>query len=92
MVDIPERQIEFVFMVLGVAAIFRATIGQDATEPYLPRIIERQDAIVEEIGRGDRRLAIVEPGEGDLGVGVDERLLVDAPDLNRSGVAGGRFV
>ena len=78
MVDILERQIELVFMVLGVAAIFRAAIGQDAAELHLPCVIERHDAIVEEIGRGDRRLAIIELGEGDLGVGVDEGLLVDA--------------
>ena len=38
---------------------------------------ERQHAIVQNLGRGDRRLAIVELGEGDLGVGVDEGLLVD---------------
>ena len=80
MVDVLERQIELIFVVLGVAAIFRAAIGQHAAEPYLPRIIERHDAIVEEIGRGDRRLAVVELGEGDLGVGVDESLLVDAPN------------
>ena len=43
-------------------------------------VIERHDAIVNEIGGGDRRLAVVELGEGDLGIGVDERLLVDAPD------------
>src|SRR6201982_44431 len=80
MVDILERQIELVFVVLGVAAIFRAAIGQHAAEPYIPRIIERHDAIVEEVSRGDRRLAVVELGEGDLGVGVDKGLLVDAPD------------
>ena len=38
------------------------------------------DAIVEEIGCRDRRLAIIEVGASNLGVGVDERLLVDAPD------------
>ena len=43
-------------------------------------VVERHDPIVEEIGGGDRRLAVIELGEGDLGVGVDEGLLVDAPD------------
>src|SRR5882757_10913214 len=66
MVDILERQVELVFMVLGVAAIFRAAISQHPAEPHLPRIIERHDAIVDEIGCGDRRLAIIELGEGDL--------------------------
>ena len=32
------------------------------------------------IGGGDRRLAVIELGEADLGVGVDEGLLVDAAD------------
>ena len=40
---------------------------------------ERDHAVVEKIGRGDRRLAIVELGESDFGVGVDEGLLVDRP-------------
>ncbi len=39
---------------------------------------ERDHAVIEEIGRGDRRLAMVELGEGDFGVGVDKGLLVDA--------------
>jgi hypothetical protein len=80
MVDILERQIELVFAVFRVAAIFRAAIGQHATEPHFARIIERHDAIVEEISGGDRRLAVIEFGEGDLGIGVDEGLLIDAAD------------
>ncbi len=34
----------------------------------------------QDLGGGDRRLAIVKLGEGDLAVGVDEGLLVDATD------------
>ena len=41
---------------------------------------ERQHPVVEQIGGGDRRLAVIELGESHLGVGVDEGLLVDAPD------------
>ena len=61
-------------------SIFVAAISQHAAEPHPPRIIERHDAIVDEISRGDGRLAIIELGEGDLGVGVDKGLLVDAAD------------
>ena len=39
---------------------------------------ERDHPVVEQIGCRDRRLAIVELGAGDLGVGIDEGLLVDA--------------
>ena len=41
---------------------------------------EREHAVVQQIGRGDRRLAIVEFGAGNLGVGIDEGLLVDPPN------------
>jgi hypothetical protein len=39
---------------------------------------ERQHTVIEQIGRRDGRLAVVELGKADLGVGVDEGLLVDA--------------
>jgi hypothetical protein len=39
---------------------------------------QRDHPIIEQISRRDRRLAIVELGTGDLGVGIDEGLLVDA--------------
>ena len=67
------------FVVLGVAAIFRAAISQHAAQPHPPRIIERHDAIVDEISRGDGRLAIIELGEGDLGVGVDKAVAAQPP-------------
>ena len=41
---------------------------------------EGDHAIVQKVGRRDRRLAIIELGASNLGVSVDERLLVDAPD------------
>ena len=52
-------------------------------------VIERHHAVVEDLGRGDRRLAVVELGEGDLGVGVDEGLLVDpSHPLQRADIEG----
>ena len=41
---------------------------------------EWQHPIIEQICRGDRRLAIIKLGEANLGVGVDGGLLVDAAD------------
>jgi hypothetical protein len=79
-VHILDREIELVLMVLGVSAIFRASVGQHAAEPDLVLIVEGHHTVVEEIGRGERGLAIIELAEGELGVGIDERLLVDAPD------------
>ena len=90
-VHILDREIELVLVVLRVSAIFRASVGQHAAQPDLVLIIEGHHTVVEEIGRGERGLAIVELSEGDLGIGVDEGLLVDAPDPGLSGFscAGG---
>ena len=41
---------------------------------------EGDHAVIQKIGCRDRRLAIIELGASNLGVGVDERLLIDAPD------------
>jgi hypothetical protein len=51
---------------------------------------EGDHAVVQKIGCRDRRLAIIELGASNLGVGVDERLLVDAPKL--AGGIGSLFV
>ena len=76
-IDVLDRQVEFVLVPLRIAAIFAAAIGQDAHELDVMAIEERDHAVVEQIGGGDWRLAIIELGEGDLGVGVDEGLLVN---------------
>ena len=50
-------------------------------------LVERDHPVIEEIGGGQRRLAVLKLGEADLGVGVDEGLLVDASDaLERADV------
>jgi hypothetical protein len=41
---------------------------------------ERYDPIIDQIRRRDWRLAIIQLGEANLGVGVDEGLLVDPAD------------
>src|SRR3984893_1445364 len=76
MVNVFHREIKLVVVMLGIAAIFRAAVGQHTAEPHLLFVEERQDAIVQEIGRCDWRLPIIEFGEGDLRVGVDEGLLI----------------
>jgi hypothetical protein len=79
-IDVLDRQVEFVFVPLRIAAIFAATVGQHAQQFDVMALEQWQHAVVEEIGRRDRRLSIVELGTGDLGVGVDEGLLIDPPD------------
>src|SRR5215472_11646937 len=54
--------------------------SEHAQELDIMLLEERQHTVVEQIGGRDRRLTIVELGEGDLGVGVDEGLLINAPN------------
>src|SRR3954463_557055 len=48
--------------------------------PLSVALEQRDHAVIDEVSRRERRLAIVELGANDLAVGVDEGLLVDAPD------------
>ena len=51
------------------------------------RVEERNDAVVEQVCRGDRRLAIVDFREAHLRVRIDEGLLIDSPNaLQRTDV------
>jgi len=43
-------------------------------------VIKRHHPVIEDLGCGDRGLAIIQFGEGDLGIGIDEGLLIDPPD------------
>ncbi len=88
-VDVFDREIQLVFVPLRVAAVFAAAVAQHAQELDLMLLEERQHPVVEQVGRCDQRLAVVELGEGRLRVGVDEGLLVDPPDtLERADVEG----
>ena len=66
-----------------------AAVGQDPVDAQALRIQERDHPVVQDVGRSQRRLARVELGETDLGIGVDHRLLVDAADaLQRADIEG----
>jgi hypothetical protein len=43
-------------------------------------VIERHHPVVEDLSGGDRCLAIIQFSKGDLGIGVDHRLLIDPAD------------
>ena len=89
-VDVLDREIELVFVAVVGSAIFGPPVGQHQGNVVL--LVERDHPVVEQVGGGERGLAVVEFGEADLGlggVGVDEGLLVDAPDaLQRPDVEG----
>jgi len=52
-------------------------------------VVERHHPVIEDLGRGDRRLPVIELDESDLGVGVDDGLLIDPPDpFQRADIEG----
>ena len=77
-VDVLDRKIELIFVPLRIAAVLAAAVGQHAQQLDFMAVEERQHPVVEEIGRRDRRLTIVQLSEANLGVGVDKGLLIDA--------------
>jgi hypothetical protein len=77
-IDVLDREIQLILVPFGIAAELAAAVSQHAQELDIVLLEERQHTVIEQIGRRDRRLAVVELGKADLGVGVDEGLLVDA--------------
>jgi hypothetical protein len=91
MVDVLNREVEFVFVALGATKL-GAAIGQHPRQPDAMLVVERHHPFVEDFGGGDRCLTVVQLGEGDFGIGVDHGLLIDpahplqSPDIE--GVLG----
>ena len=79
MIDVFDREVELVFVALGAAKL-GAAIGQYSRQADGVLVIKRHHAVVEDLGGGDRCLAVVQLGEGDFGIGVDHRLLIDPAD------------
>ena len=77
-IDVLDREVELVFVPFGIATELAAAVSQHAQELDIVLLEERQHTVIEQIGRRDGRLAVVELGKAYLGVGVDEGLLVDA--------------
>ena len=77
MVNVFDSKVEFVFVAVVSAAIFGAAIGENTLRADAVLLVEGQDPVVQEIGRRDRRLPIMELGKADLGIGVDEGLLIN---------------
>src|SRR6516164_9560410 len=78
-VDVLDCEIELVFMALGAAKL-SAAIGQHPRQSDAVLVVERHHPVVEDLGGGDRGLAIIQFSKGDLGIGVDHGLLIDPAD------------
>jgi hypothetical protein len=77
-VDVLDREIQLVLMPLRRPAVLGTAIRQHAAQRDAVRLDERDDPFVEEVGRRQRRLRVVQLCERHLAVRVDEGLLVDA--------------
>src|SRR5262249_21614467 len=77
-IDVLDRKVELVVVAFATAEF--ATIGQHPRQRDAVLVIERHHPVVEDLGRGDRGLAVIEFGEGDLGIGINKGLLIDPPD------------
>src|ERR1700756_3635603 len=78
MIDVLDCKVKLVFVSLRVATILAAAVSQYAQQLDIALLEQRHHPIIEQIGRRDRGLAIVKLGASDLGVDMDEGLLVDA--------------
>jgi len=65
-------------MRVRLAAVLGAAIGQHPQQRQAVLVEERNDPVVQDVGRVDRVLARVQLAEADGAVGVDEGLLIDA--------------
>jgi hypothetical protein len=87
-IDVLDREVELIFMALPATEL-GAAIGQHPAKPDVVLIVKRHHPIVDDLGGGDRGLAVIERGEGHFGIGVDEGLLVHPPDaLQRADIEG----
>jgi hypothetical protein len=68
---------ELVVMGLRLAAELAAIVRQHGANRDAEVLVERQDAVIEEVARGDGHLRRVDVGEGERARGVDEDLHVD---------------
>ena len=71
MVDVLDRQVELVGMVLGFPVVFGTPVGEGPIQPEALGIEERDHPIVEQVGRSDGAFVVTELGGGHPAVGGD---------------------
>jgi hypothetical protein len=62
-IDVLDREVELVLVPFGIAAELAATVSQHAQELDIVLLEERQHTVIEQIGRRDGRLAVIELGK-----------------------------
>src|SRR5262249_48396743 len=73
-----DTAIQLVLVPFGIATELAAAVSQHAQELGIVLLEQHQRTVIEQIGRRDRRLAVVDSGKAYLVLGFDEGLLVEA--------------
>ena len=88
-VDVFDREVQLVRVLLGIPAVFGSSIGKHSAHADVVLFEEGKNSIVQDICRCDRSLLRVKLCKRNFAVGVNECLLVDAPDaFERANVEG----
>src|SRR6186713_1199889 len=64
-------------MMFWLSLVLGTSVGQYPKQWHLVLFEERQDPVIEDIGRSDSVLSFIEFGECYPGIGIDKRLLID---------------
>jgi hypothetical protein len=79
MIDVFARYIQLILMPIRTPTILRPPIRENPTEGNFVFLKERDHLVIEQVGRRQRGLAILEFRERYLTIGIDESLLGDPP-------------
>ena len=69
-VDVLYRQIQLILVMLALAALFGAAISEHPQQRDVMFLEEGQHAVIEQVGRHQRVLAVIEFGKSYLAIGV----------------------
>src|SRR3712207_7954004 len=86
MIRRPPRSTLFPYTTLfrSIAAVLGATVGEHPRQLHLMSVKERQNTVVEQVGRGDWSLAIIQFDERHLGVGDRKSTRLNSSHANIS--------
>lgn len=79
-IDAFHRGEQFVGMLLGSATELASVVGENGPDRDTQLFVEGQDAIVEQITRGNRHLGVVDLGEGERAEDINDDLHIDLAD------------
>lgn len=79
MIDVLDRHIPLILMPIGTATLLGAAIREDPTQWHFFCLKKRHPLVLEQSGRGQGVLAVIEFRERHLTLSIHEGLLIAAP-------------